>query len=182
MMNNSKGDIGTRRRVRLSIPKLIKEVLLEDMKYFNLKMDKLCNMIVEEMGYSKLLKFHKKLRLEKKLIINFNLTQRNTKYFKDMVRLSKEDTEAEFLRSLLSTYANLHPFLREKLLYSSKFNKLEEAIKTKNQIRVEIEGKILEIEPLYFSRNEHTKYAVLNFKEKEGIYQYNFKEIEILKA
>lgn len=170
-----------RRRVRLSIPKLIKEVLQEDMVYFNIKMDRLTNTIVKEMGYSNLLKLHENLKLERKLVINFNLNERNTRYFKDMVKLSEEETEAEFLRDLLSTYANLHPFVREKILCKIKFQELEEAIRRKYQIRVEVEGKILDIEPLGFSRDKDTKYASLKFQSDKKMYDQRVKDIEILK-
>lgn len=167
--------------MRLSIPKLVKEVLMEDMAYFNLKKDRVCNVIVKEMGYSSLLKLHENLKLERKLVINFNLNERNTRYFKDMVKLSKKETEAEFLRSLLSTYANFHPFLREKVLYKVKFKELEQAIKCKEQIRAEIEGEILELEPLGFSRDEVSKYAILKFQVGKKLFDQRVKDIEILK-
>ena len=91
------------------------------------------------------------------------------------------ETEAEFLRSLLSTYSNLHPFLRERVLYKVKFKELEQAIKGKEQIRAEIEGDILEIEPLGFSRDEVSKYATLKFQVGKQLFDQRVKGIEILK-
>lgn len=151
------------------------------MEYFNIKMDRLSNAIVKEMGYSNLLKLHENLKLERKLVINFNLNERNTRYFKDMVKLSEEETEAEFLRNLLSTYANLHQFLREKILYKVKFQELEEAIRGNYLIRVEIEGEILDIEPIGFSRDRETKYASLRFQSGKQLCDQRVRDIEILK-
>lgn len=48
------------------------------------------------------------------------------------------------------------------------------------KIKVEVESNTLKIELLYFSRDKHTKYAVLNTKEKEDTYQYNFNSFEII--
>lgn len=151
------------------------------MEYFNIKMDRLSNLIFKEMGYSNLLKLHENLKPERKLVINFNLNERNTKYFKDMVKISDEEIEAEFIRNLLSTYANFHKFLRETILYKVKFQELEEAIIGKHLIRIEVEGKILNIEPVGFSRDLETKYASLKFQSDKQTYNRKVRDIEILK-
>ena len=44
----------------------------------------------------------------------------------------KELSEAEFKKNFI-TYANLHPSIRERILYKDIFLRIEEAIKKKNK-------------------------------------------------
>ncbi len=48
------------------------------------------------------------------------------------------------------------------------------------KIKTKVESKTLKIDLLYFSRNKHTKYEALNFKEKEDAYRYNFNSFEVI--
>lgn len=171
-----------RKRVRVSLPKLIKEILSQDLLYFGLKMEKLCNLVVQELGYDKTLRIHDKIKDERKVTIHFNLTERNTMFFKDMLNESDEEVETEYFRRLLSTYANLHPSIRERIIKSYLFKELLYAIKQKRLIKVAINKEIYDILPLELSRDEETGYNLLKAKNGSGIYFYKIKEIELLKV
>lgn len=171
-----------RKRIRVSLPKLIKDILTQDLLYFGLKMEKLCNLIVQEMGYGDTLRIHDKITDEKKLTIHFNLTERNTMFFKDMLNESEEVIEAEYFRRLLSTYANLHPSIRERVIKSYLFKELLYSIKQKRQIKIAINKDIYDLVPLELTRDEKTGYNLLKAKNNNGIYFYKIKEIELLKV
>ncbi|MGL5764040.1 MAG: hypothetical protein ACRCX8_00220 [Sarcina sp.] len=171
-----------RKRVKLSIPKLIKEILDKDIEYFNIKLEKLCNIIVQEMGYEPVLRIQDKLKNERKIPITFNLNERNTKFLQDMIKCSPEKLETEFFRSLFSTYCNLHPSLREKVVKKNLYLEIEISIKEKLPIKVSYNNKVIDILPITFLRDILTDYNSLectNEESKETMV-LQLKNIEIL--
>lgn len=64
MFKEGKADL--RKRVKLSVPKLIKEIFDKDIEYFNIKLEKLCNIIVQEMGYEPVLRIQDKLKMRER--------------------------------------------------------------------------------------------------------------------
>lgn len=91
------GNIDLRKRVKISIPKLIKEILDKDISYFNIKLEKLCNVIVQEMGYEPLLKIH--LKNIKSFILERNYPEIKVfikNYIKEII-VSKEGIEVTFI-------------------------------------------------------------------------------------
>lgn len=174
--------VDLRKRVKLSIPKLIKEILDKDIEYFNIKLEKLCNIVVQEMGYEQVLRIQDKLKNERKIPITFNLNERNTKFLQDMIKCSPEKLETEFFRSLLSTYCNFHPSLREKIIKKNLHLEIELSIKEQLPIKISYNNKIIDILPITFLRDtltEHNSLECLNNETKEKIV-LQLKNIEIL--
>lgn len=170
-----------RKRIKLSIPKLIKEILDKDIDYYGIKIEKLCNIVVQEMGYEEVLRIHDKLKSDRKIPITFNLTDRNTKFLPSMLTNSSEKMETEFFRSLFSTYANLHPSLRERVVKKSVYIELELAIKNHTEVKISYENKISDVIPLSFQRDEETGYNYLEVEVFGERFLYRLKDIEILK-
>lgn len=186
LYNNNRNNIieeteDLRKRIKLSIPKLIKEILDKDTEYYGIKLEKLCNVVVQEMGYEETLRIHDKLKSDRKIPITFNLTDRNTKFLPSMLANSSEKMETEFFRSLLSTYTNLHPSLRERVIKKSAYIELELAIKNQTEVKISYESLILDIVPLSFRRDEETGYNYLEAESLGERYLYRLKDIEILK-
>lgn len=176
------GEADLRKRVKLSVPKLIKEIFDKDIEYFNIKLEKLCNIIVQEMGYESVLRIQDKLKNERKIPITFNLKERNTKFLQDMIKRSPEKLETEFFRSLFSTYCNLHPSLRERIIKKNLYFEIELSIKEKLPIKISYNNEVIDILPIIFLRNSLTDYNSLeciNKKSKETII-LQLKNIEIL--
>lgn len=169
-----------RKRVKVSIPKLIKEILTKDVEYFSLKRERLCNIILQEMGYDKTLRLHDKITSDRKISINFNLNERNTLFFKDMIKESEEEIEAEFFRRLLSTYGNMHPSLREKVVRKEFFRELEYAIKRSCYIKIANGNEVLNVLPLEILRDQEHGYNLIKVKKDEEIYIYKAQELELL--
>lgn len=170
-----------RKRIKLSIPKLIKEILDQDTTYFNIKLERLCNLIVQEMGYEPTLRIQDKLKTERKIPITFNLNERNTNYLQNMILNSTEKVETEFFRSLLSTYANLHPSLREKVIKKNLYLELELTIRDSLTIKISYDNKITDILPLSFQRDKTNGYNWLEAKVDTEKYLFRLRDIDILK-
>ncbi len=134
------------------------------------------------MGYENTLRIHDKLKNERKIPITFNLTERNTKYLTNMILNSSEKVEAEFFRSLLSTYANLHPSLRERVIKKNLYLELEIAIKENLLIKISHDNKIIDVSTLSFKRDSDTGYNCVEVICNKERYIFKIKDIEILKA
>lgn len=169
-----------RKRVRVSVPNFVKEIMEEDMKYYNFSKDKICNIIIQRLGFEHTQSLHKKV-IDNTSILNFNLNEKNTELFDEMFKLSKEKIESEFFRKVFSTYANFHPFLREKILNLELFKVLESAINKNKKIKIYYEKKLLDIFPIAFERNTNL-YTILKAKKegKEIIFEVRY--IEVLKV
>ena len=171
-----------RKKVRITLPKLIKDVLSEDLNYFEMKMEKLCNIIIQETGYDPTLRIHDMLKEDIKEQLGFNLTEYNTKIYKNMVKESEETTEAEFFRRLLSTYANLNPVIRERIVFKQRFNLLFAALKSKRKVRVMLHNEIFDLQLIKIIKSSNTGYNhVIAKKFDDKIKEYRIREIEILK-
>lgn len=169
-----------RKRVRVSIPNFVKEIIENDMKYFNLSKDGICNIIIQRLGFENNQSFHRKV-VDKTTIWNFNLNDKNTELFEEMFKLSKEKIESEFFRKVFSTYANLHPFLREKILYMELFTTVENAIKSNSKLKIYYEKKLLDIFPISFERNLDL-YTTLKAKKDGKEFLFEMRYIEVWKV
>ncbi len=170
-----------RKRAKVTLPKLIKEILLQDLNYFGLKMETLCNLIIKEMGYDKTLRVHDIISSEKKVMISFNLNERNTRFFRDMLDESEEEIETEYFRRLLSTYTNFHPSIRERIIKRNLFRELEYAIRKGLEAKLAIQKKVCDVSPLEVIRDQETGYNLLRVKFGNEIVSYKVREIELLK-
>lgn len=166
-----------RRKMRVSFPKFVQEVLQTDKEYFNLKKETICNLIVEGLGFEKISTIGSDI-LDEKRSINFNLNEKNTKLFNEMLKVSNL-SESDFLKGLFITYANLHPSIRERILFKNRFLRIEEAIRRKKEIKIYYKDSLQEVKPISFERDkENGDYASLKSKVKDREYLFEMKYIE----
>lgn len=168
-----------RKRVRVSLPNFVREILESDMAYYNFSKDKICNIIVQRLGFENTQSLHKKV-IDTTSILNFNLNEKNTELFDEMFNLSKEKIESEFFRRVFSTYVNYHPFLREKILNTELFQILENAISNKHKLKIYYEKRLLDIYPIAFERNSNL-YTILKAKKEGKEFLLEVRYIEVLK-
>ena len=135
-----------RRKIRVTFPKLVQEVLQIDQEYFNLKKETLYNLIIEGLGFQEVTSIGLDI-IDEKRSINFNLNEKNSKLFSEMLKKSgmSELSEGEFLKRVFLTYANLHPSIRERILYKDIFLRIEEAIRKKKEINIYYKGNLEKI-------------------------------------
>lgn len=169
-----------RKRVRVSIPNFVMEILENDMKYFSLAKDRICNIIIKRLGFENIQSYHKKVT-DKTSILSFNLNDRNTELFDEMLIMSNEVKESEFFRKVFSTYANLHPFLREKNLHMELFKIVESAINNNHRLKIYYEKRLLDIYPIAFKRDKNL-YTILKAEKDGKEILIEMKNIEVWKV
>ena len=168
-----------RRKARVTFPKLVQEVLLQDKEYFHLKKETMCNLIVEGLGFVQYSTLGVEL-MDKNKSITFNLNEKNTKLLPEMLKIANI-SEGEFFRKIFILYANLHASLREKILFKDKFLRIEQAILHRKKIKIYHEDKLEEVEPIAFERNlEQGGYTSLRLHIHEREYLYDMKCIEYM--
>ena len=150
------------------------------MDYYSFSKDKICNIIIQRLGFENTQSLHKKV-VDNTSILNFNLNEKNTELFDEMFNLSKEKIKSEFFRKIFSTYANFHPFLREKVLNIELFKELENAISKSHKLKIYYQKKLLDIYPIAFERNTDL-YTILKAKKEGKEFLFEVRFIEILKV
>lgn len=160
-----------------AVPMLVHEIIYADSQYFSLKKETLCNMVVQGLGFERLTDIGDDI-LDKTKILGFNLNDINTELFPEMLKQSRANTESEFVRKIFFTYINLHPCLRERILYKSIFMEVEQAILNKKKLKIYFNKKVLDILPIALERNPETGFNSLKAQVGTEIFLYEMKDIE----
>ena len=160
-----------------AVPMLVHEIIYADSQYFSLKKETLCNMVVQGLGFERLTDIGNDI-LDKTKILGFNLNDINTELFPEMLKQSRANTESEFVRKIFFTYINLHPCLRERILYKNIFLEVEQAILNKKKLKIYFNKKVLDILPIALERNPETGFNSLKAQIGTEIFLYEMKDIE----
>lgn len=160
-----------------AVPMLVHEIIYADSQYFSLKKETLCNMVVQGLGFERLTDIGNDI-LDKTKNLGFNLNDINTELFPEMLKQSRANTESEFVRKIFFTYINLHPCLRERILYKSIFMEVEQAILNKKKLKIYFNKKVLDIVPIALERNPETGFNSLKAQVGTEIFLYEMKDIE----
>ena len=105
-----------RKKIRVKIPKLVYDVMIQDMKYLDLKKETLYNIILQELGFERINEIGKELlSLDEKKQIAFNLNDMNTSLISAMQESQNIDNDGELIIKLFSTYANLHSAISDMI-------------------------------------------------------------------
>ena len=160
-----------------AVPMLVHEIIYADSQYFSLKKETLCNMVVQGLGFERLTDIGNDI-LDKTKSLGFNLNDINTELFPEMLKQSRANTESEFVRKIFFTYINLHPCLRERILYKSIFMEVEQAILSKKKLKIYFNKKVLDIVPIALERNPETGFNSLKAQIGTEIFLYEMKDIE----
>ena len=160
-----------------AVPMLVHEIIYADSQYFSLKKETLCNMVVQGLGFERLTDIGNDI-LDKTKSLGFNLNDINTELFPEMLKQSRANTESEFVRKIFFTYINLHPCLRERILYKSIFMEVEQAILSKKKLKIYFNKKVLDIVPIALERNPETGFNSLKAQVGTEIFLYEMKDIE----
>lgn len=167
-----------RKKVKATtVPMLVHEIIYTDTQYFSLKKETLCNMVIQGLGFEKLMDIGKDI-LDKTKSLSFNLNDINTELFPEMLKQSHASTESEFIRQIFFTYINLHPCLRERILHKSMFLEVELAILNKKKLKIYFNKKVLDIAPIALERNPDTGFNSLKAQLGAEIFLYEMKDIE----
>lgn len=170
-----------RKKIRTKIPKLAYEVITKDVEYFNMKKETLYNMIIKELGFEKFTEIGYDLfSLDTKGEVYFNLNEINTELVPKMIDFHLMNNDVEMIVKIFITYANLHPAVRERVIYKNLFLRVEQAIKDKKNIKIYFNKEIIDIIPLALERDSKTGYNYLKAKQGKDFYLYEMKNIEFV--
>lgn len=170
-----------RKKIRVKIPKLVYDIIIQDMKYLDLKRETLYNIILQELGFEKINEIGKEiLNLDEKRQIAFNLNEMNTNLIIAMQNIHSINNDGELIIKLFSTYANLHPAIRERVIRKDFFLRLEKAIKEKNEVKVLYQDLVTRILPLAFERDLETGYNYLKVKSGKDEFLYEVRKIKFV--
>lgn len=133
-----------RKKIKMPVPRYVNEILEQDCNHFGLTREKLCNEIILKVGYKPLAPYHKLMVFEDKIEIQFNLQKECESYYDDICKEYGSTTDAELVRTILSTYINLSPFVREKLIRDRKVMFLMDLLKGKHLVKIDMGEEILE--------------------------------------
>lgn len=168
-----------RKKVRVSLPKLIHEVIYIDIQYFKLRKETLYNLIIQGLGFEKLLEIGGDL-LDERKTISFNLNDINTELFQEMMKFQKMEKESIFINKVFMTYANLHPSIRERTINRDLFMRIEQAVKENKSIKIYYRKKLLDGIPIELERDRESGYNYLKVKIENQQYLYEMKDIEFV--
>ena len=170
-----------RKKIRIKIPKLAYEVINKDVEYFNLKKETLYNIIIKELGFEKFTEIgYDIFSLDEKREVYFNLNEINTELVPKMIAFHLLESDIDMIIKIFITYANLHPAVRERVVYKNLFLRVEQAIKDKKNIKIYFNKEIIDILLLALERDGKTGYNFLKSKHGKDFYLYEMKHIEFV--
>lgn len=171
-----------RKKIKIALPRLVIEILNEDISYFRISKEKLCNLIIQEFGFEPLSSLTERItnQVRAKGLLQFNLTEKNTKLFFKMLTFHNGDYESLVLRKIFSQYINLHPSLRESVVKKDLFIRLDTAIKNKHKLKIYHDENVVDIFPLEIEKDYESNYNNLKAQKEEELYLYSIRDIEIL--
>lgn len=156
------------KKIRITLPKRINEILENDIEEFFIKKNSLLNYIYEER--IKVTR-DRKIRVsgEETSIVQFNLNKKNLEGYYSFLEENNIQNESEFFREILIEYANEGKKKRERFLFKDIVNRMNSAIKDRKIVKISfIDGNCVEVEPYLI---ESSKLEVANY-----IFCYNLKE------
>ena len=149
------------KKIRVLVPYFILEILEHDVENFNIKKNRLANIIFSY--------FKDDYRYFlgdddiKNNIIQFNFNKNNDEIYEALMSSlfnEKIDTEAKLFRSLFYTYISNPSSVREKIIFEKMYDTIITAVKNRVQIKIKYNGSFRVVEPLFIS---DTKERISNY-------------------
>ena len=112
-------------RKKITVSKLVLDILDRDAKQFNMTKERLCNEILITFSIREVKEIERE-DLDEKAILQFTLSRANAEYYSIISK--KIENEPKFLRSIFTTYAHLNPFYREIMMFRDKLITLKSYI------------------------------------------------------
>lgn len=135
------------KKIRFTVPYFIKSKILEDEEHFNLFTGEIGNKIFNYYSDKDVEKIE--LKVNKGEIIQFNLNKLNSELYYTILREHNVENEAEFFRNLFLKYINNPRYVREEILFSETFEKINQAMKEKRKLNIKYSGEIRTVNPYF---------------------------------
>lgn len=157
------------KKVRVTLPKKVVEILENDIEEFFIKKNTLLNYIYAEKIKENQEKKYVYPYKGETSVIQFNLNKKNLDGYYNFLEENNIQNESEFFRDILIEYASLGKKKRECFLFREIVERINYSIKEKKIIKIIFrDGKTIEVEPYLI---ESSKLEVMNY-----LFCYDLKE------
>jgi hypothetical protein len=166
------------KKIRVTIPKYMGDILKYDAQEFGISKNYLLNYLVKN---------HMSLNIEgtpnlygEKEVIQFNLNKENEYDYIEVYNKSEFDTEASFIRSLIYGYISKSKVIRERFIFKKLVGRIEKGIKNKRKIKVKFEDdeKIIDPYNILYSSMEVSNYLFCYLEEEKKYKNYRLSNIK----
>lgn len=157
------------KKIRVTLPKRIAEILESDIEEFFIKKNTLLNYLYEEYAKEDYTRLEVEVDKSETSVIQFNLNKKNLRGYYNFLEENKIQNESEFFREILTDYSENCKKKRELFLFKEKVERINDSIAERKLIKVNFrDGKSIEVEPYLI---ESSKLEVANY-----LFCYNLKE------
>ncbi|MGL4641802.1 MAG: WYL domain-containing protein [Cetobacterium sp.] len=157
------------KKIRVTLPKRIAEILESDIEEFFIKKNTLLNYLYEEYAKEDYTKLEVEVDKNETSVIQFNLNKKNLRGYYNFLEENRIQNESEFFREILTDYSENCKKKRELFLFKEKVERINDSIAERKLIKVNFrDGKSIEVEPYLI---ESSKLEVANY-----LFCYNLKE------
>ena len=157
------------KKIRVTLPKRIAEILESDIEEFFIKKNTLLNYLYEEYAKEDYTRVEVEVDKSETSVIQFNLNKKNLRGYYNFLEENKIQNESEFFREILTDYSENCKKKRELFLFKEKVERINDSIAERKLIKVNFrDGKSIEVEPYLI---ESSKLEVANY-----LFCYNLKE------
>lgn len=161
-------------RKKITVSKLVLDILDRDAKQFNMTKERLCNEILITFSIRDVKEIERE-DLDEKAILQFTLSRSTSEYYNIISK--KIENEPKFLRSIFTTYAHLNPFYREIMMFRDRLITLKDYISRKEKIYISIGTRVEEVLIIDIIRCPITDYIKLRTQDKGEFYLNEFRMI-----
>ena len=122
------------KKIRVTLPDYIYDVIISDIEEFNINKNKLCNYIFNELKFE----VSKEILPEciKKSTLQFNLNKKNLESYYEVLEENNVQVEAAFFRQVFYSYTNQSKKNREAFIFKEVLEKTQYAIKEKKTLKL----------------------------------------------
>lgn len=122
------------KKIRVTLPDYIYDVIISDIEEFNINKNKLCNYIFNELKFE----VSKEILPEciKKSTLQFNLNKKNLESYYEVLEENNVQVEAAFFRQVFYSYTNQSKKNREAFIFKEVLEKIQYAIKEKKTLKL----------------------------------------------
>ena len=141
------------KKIRVTLPDYIYDVIIADIEEFNINKNKLCNYLFNE------LKFEISQEIlpdcVKKSTLQFNLNKKNLETYYEVLEENQIQVEAAFFRQIFYSYTNQSKKNREAFIFKEILEKIHYAIDEKKTLKLIFkDGKSTKVTPYFIGSSQ----------------------------
>ena len=143
------------KKIHTTLPLIFFTIIQKDIKSFNIPLNNFYNRIYSYINNGKYKdnKISVEMQWGKGKDVRFSLNKENKVNFQILFSSGKLITEADYFRTLFSTYAAFPAYEREKVIFAKEIEKIEKAIKDKRKIVINYDGINRVVEPYFIQHS-----------------------------